>query len=158
GQDQPDAAQTAFRNRVLNDHGLTAKFFTDPSGLELEVYHTLREALAPPTSPDRRLQHLPYLPANFPGRVAALAAAERLIRNALSEGRAVSLVGFKGMGGIGKTSLAAALADRLAADARVFPGGVLWANVLDRAPEDVAREWVRDLGGDATGLSPEQCL
>src|SRR5262249_15324766 len=43
GQEQPDPDQAAFRSRVLNDHGLTAKFFHDPTSLELEVYHTLRE-------------------------------------------------------------------------------------------------------------------
>src|SRR5215831_16144333 len=158
GQEQPDADQAAFRSRVLNDYGLTAKFFEDGSSLELEVFHTLREALAPAAPSDRRLQHLPYLPANFIGRRADLDEAERLIRSTLASGAALSLVGFRGMGGIGKTALAAALADRLAADARLFPGGVLWANLLERTPEDVAREWVRDLGGEATGLTPEQCL
>src|SRR5262249_12728433 len=71
---------------------------------------------------------------------------------------ALSMVGFRGMGGIGKTALAAALADRLAADSHLFPGGVLWANLLERTPEDVAREWVRGLGGGVTGLTPEQGL
>src|SRR5262249_41055426 len=158
GQEQPDADQAAFRSRVLNDHGLTAKFFEDGSSLELEVFHTLREALAPAAPSDRRLQHLPYLPANFIGRRADLDEAERLIRSTLASGAALSLVGFRGMGGIGKTALAAALADRLAADVRLFPGGVLWANLLERTPEDVAREWVRDLGGEPTGLTPEQCV
>src|SRR6266498_1851714 len=43
GKDQPDADQAAFRSRVLNDYGLTAKFFEDANSLELEVFHTLRE-------------------------------------------------------------------------------------------------------------------
>src|SRR5438105_1552052 len=79
-------------------------------GLELEVFHTLREALPPAAPSERRLQHLPYLPANFIGRRADLDEAERLIRSTLASGAALSLVGFRGMGGIGKTALAAALA------------------------------------------------
>src|SRR5438067_2061750 len=56
GQDQPDAAQVAFRSRVLNDHGLTAKFFEDARSLELEVFHTLREALATTAERPRQQQ------------------------------------------------------------------------------------------------------
>src|SRR5581483_389747 len=41
--DTPESAQAVFRQRVCEDHGLTVKFFEDPGGLELEVYHALRE-------------------------------------------------------------------------------------------------------------------
>jgi len=151
-----DARQAAFRQRVLDSGIVTAPFAT-PGDLQYRL-HLALEKLPAPASPDRRMQHLPFLPANFTGRGADLDEAERLIRAALAGGTALSFVGFRGMGGIGKTAVAAALAERLAADGRLFPGGVLWANLLDRAPEDVAREWVRDLGGDVSGLSPEQCL
>src|SRR5437660_8398896 len=40
GMAQPDADRAAFRSRVLNDYGLTAKFFEDARRLELEVFHT----------------------------------------------------------------------------------------------------------------------
>ena len=40
--DRPYPQRETFRGRVLNDHGLTAKFFEDPRSLELEVYHALR--------------------------------------------------------------------------------------------------------------------
>jgi WD40 repeat protein len=59
---------------------------------------------------------------------------------------------------VGKSTLAAELAQRLAEDGRLFPGGVLWANLLDEAPEDIARRWARDLGGDVQGLTPEDCI
>jgi WD40 repeat protein len=156
--DRPDAEQEAFRRRVCNDHGLTAKFFDDPKSLELEVYDTLLKALSPTAPADRRLQHKIHLSDNFTGRQADLDAAERVVRDSLASGATLSFVGFRGMGGVGKSTLAAALADRLAADHRLFPAGVLWANLLDKAPEDIARDWVRDLGGDVTGLTPEQCL
>jgi WD40 repeat protein len=150
------ARQAAFRQRVL-DSGIVTASFATPGDLQYRLHLALEKLPAAP-SPDRRLQHMPYLPANFTGRQADLDAAERLVRDSLAGGAALSLVGFRGMGGIGKTALAAALAERLAADGRTFPGGVFWANLLDRAPEDVARDWVRDLGGDPTGLGPEACL
>jgi hypothetical protein len=152
-----DSRQAAFRQRV-KDSGLTAAYFATPDRLEMLVHRTLKEQLGAPPRLERRLQHLPYLPANFTGRYADLDAAERLIRDALAAGAALSLVGFKGMGGVGKSTLAAALADRLSADPRLFPGGVLWANLLDKEPEDVARDWLRDLGKDVSGLTSDQCL
>jgi WD40 repeat protein len=151
-----DPRQASFRQRVL-DSGIVTATFATPGDLQYRLHLALEKLPAAP-SPDRRLQHLPYLPANFTGRGADLDAAEQLVRTALAGGATLSFVGFRGMGGIGKTALAAALAERLAADGRTFPCGVLWANLLDKAPEDVAREWVRDLGGDVSGLGPEQCL
>lgn len=149
-------AQKAFRERVLKDHGLKVTFFSDPAGLELEVFHALI-ALGPAPA-DRRAQHLPYLAPNFTGRDEYLASAERHIRESVAAGGAFCCVGFRGMGGVGKTSLVAALADRLAGDGRLFPGGVLWASLIDRSASEVARDFVHDLGGDAAGLTPEQCL
>ncbi len=162
-QDPLDDCQTGFRDRQaafrqrVQDSGITTDNFATPGDLQYRLYRLIREKL-PAASPERRLQHLLYLPANFTGRQAELEESERQIRAAVVEGTSLSFVGFRGMGGIGKTALAAALADRLASDGRLFPAGVLWANVLDRSAEDVAREWVRDLGGDISGLTPEQCL
>jgi hypothetical protein len=69
------------------------------------------EAADPPgAEAERRLQHKLYLPPNFTGRSGDLDQAERHIRASLAEGASLSFVGFRGMGGIGKTALAAALA------------------------------------------------
>jgi hypothetical protein len=62
------------------------------------------------------------------------------------------------MGGIGKTALAAELAELLWQEAGLFPGGVLWANLQDEAPGEIARRWVGDLGGNPRDLTPEQAL
>jgi hypothetical protein len=70
-------------------------------------------------------------------------------------GTSLSFVGLKGMGGIGKTALAAELAERLA---REFPGGVLWVNLQEESPADAARRWLRDLRHDERDLGPDECL
>jgi hypothetical protein len=41
----PEARQTHFRQRVLNDHGLTARFFTTPEDLRHEIYKALKDQL-----------------------------------------------------------------------------------------------------------------
>jgi WD40 repeat protein len=108
--------------------------------------------------PLRPRQHLRWRAVHFTGRDDEVAGLAGEMRSACRNGTASSFVGLRGMGGIGKTALAAELAERLDRDAGLFPGGVLWANLLDKAPEDVARDFVRDLGGDPAGLGPEQCL
>ena len=49
------------------------------------------------------------------------------------------------MGGIGKTTLALHLAHLLRPD---FPDGVLWANVVDEQPEEIATRWAAAYGYD----------
>jgi hypothetical protein len=73
----------------------------------------------------------------------------------VADGTSLSFVGLKGMGGIGKTALAAELAERLARD---FPGGVLWANLHEEPPAEAARRWLRDLHHDDLDLGPDDCL
>ncbi len=146
-----DPRQAAFRKRV-QDSGLMAAFFATPGDLQHLIYRTLQQ---PPSRPDRPRQHLRYRATNFQGRDKELEELAAEIRTAAASGTSLSFVGIKGMGGIGKTALAAELAERLS---REFPGGVLWANLQEEAPEDVARRWVHDQGGDARELTPEQVL
>src|SRR5262249_4668465 len=77
---------------------------------------------------------------------------------AAAKGTSLSFVGLKGLGGIGKTALAAELAERLWHEADLFPGGVLWANLQEEAPAEAARRWVGDLGGDARELGLQQLV
>ena len=69
-------------------------------------------------APFQAVADLPY----FVGREGPLAELETLLRN----GRYVTLYGLQGMGGVGKTALAAHLAYRLRP---FFSDGVLWARL-----------------------------
>jgi hypothetical protein len=111
--------------------------------------------LQPPSRPDRPLQHRDRRAINFRGREKELEALTAEVRAALSDGTSLSFVGLKGMGGIGKTALAAELAERLAPE---FPGGVLWANLQEEAPADAARRWLREFHHDGLDLGPDECL
>ncbi|WP_420644226.1 AfsR/SARP family transcriptional regulator [Candidatus Leptofilum sp.] len=53
--------------------------------------------------------------------------------------------GLVGMGGVGKTTLALFLAHRLRAH---FPDGVLWANMVESQPEEIATQWAAEYGYD----------
>ncbi len=69
-------------------------------------------------APFQAMAHLPY----FVGREAALAQ----LHNALLAGEHTTIYSIQGMGGVGKTALAAHLAYQLR---RFFPDGVLWARL-----------------------------
>ncbi len=105
--------------------------------------------------PVRLLQHRDRRTINFQGREKELDELTAEVRAAVTNGTSLSFVGIKGMGGLGKTALAAELAERLARD---FPGGVLWANLQEEAPAEAARRWLRDLRQDERDLGPDECL
>src|SRR5262249_13647185 len=136
-----DPRQTAFRKRVL-DSGVTAKFFVSPDALKHEVYRVLKEKLPKPPGADVPLQHLDYRAPNFQGRQHELQELLALLRSSRAQGTALSLVSLKGMGGVGKSALAAELAESLRQDVDAFPGGVLWTNLLEKAPADAAQSWL----------------
>lgn len=69
-------------------------------------------------APFQAIADLPY----FVGREAAI----RELRGLLQNGRYITICSLKGMGGVGKTSLAAHLAYQLRP---LFPDGVLWARL-----------------------------
>jgi WD40 repeat protein len=143
--------QEEFRRRVL-DSGLTAAFFTTPADLQHLVYRTLPQL---PSRPDRPLQHRDRRALNFQGREKELEGLAAEVGAAVANGTSLSFVGLKGMGGIGKTALAAELAERLAGK---FPGGVLWVNLQEESPAEAARRWLRDLRHDERDLGPDDCL
>lgn len=83
----------------------------------------------------------PSLPRVLAGRSAEITAVKRFL---LQTPGTVALTSLVGMGGIGKTVLAAAVAH----DAEVqqaFPGGILWACVRDQELSDVLTSWIRSL-------------
>ena len=102
----------------------------------------------------RPRQNLSHRTRNFHGRGSELERLEAEVRGAAAGGTSLSFVGLKGLGGIGKTALAAELAERLWQDVDLFPGGVLWADLDKEAPEEAARRWFGELGGDAVKAAP----
>ncbi|HEX5271302.1 MAG TPA: NB-ARC domain-containing protein, partial [Gemmataceae bacterium] len=130
---------------------LHAEDFRDDARFDFHLDNLARQ-LSEPVSPLGKLIAVPSLPPHY------LARAERLnvLRDALRAdldrpvviGGAAARVGVHGMGGIGKSVLAAALArDRKVREA--FPDGIAWVG-FGPLPDVAAlqRRVHRDLGGD----------
>jgi tetratricopeptide (TPR) repeat protein len=101
----------------------------------LEVVKPLRQLLrsinyVPPTGPNSRPLRISAVieptnmprPTQFVGRAAEL----QQITTALQHGNAVGVCALQGMGGIGKSALAALAVDALRADPAAFAGGAAW--------------------------------
>jgi tetratricopeptide (TPR) repeat protein len=81
--------------------------------------------------------------AHFVGREAEFASAQEALLN----GRAVAITSLEGMGGVGKTSLAAHLAHRLRPH---FPDGVLWARLDTSEPLSILSTFAAAYGRDVS--------
>jgi hypothetical protein len=130
---------------------LLVSFFADADDLEARVLEALarwqQNAAGRATARAlRRPFQAPPLPSFYVERAAAdRELAEMLLQPASQNG--VLVVGaLHGLGGVGKTSLAAALAHNLAVQKR-FKDGVLWAT-LRQNPDclPLLSEWIRSLG------------
>lgn len=99
----------------------------------------LQSGSAAPTGP----YQAPAAPPHFVGREAAAAELAEWVGSQ----RVVALVG---MGGIGKTSLAAALAQKLRPH---FADGVLWANTRNSETSNILQLWGRAYNHDFSGLT-----
>jgi len=91
----------------------------------------------------------PAPPPHFTDREAALAAlAHALTRRSTPQ----TIIALQGMGGVGKTALAARLAAQLESD---FPSGIFWADLLahDGDPLPILAGWARLCGHDVSALS-----
>lgn len=126
----------------------------EPSPTTEELYVNIREMKTPNRSNSRPLPPLrpaadqqgppflaPLLPPFFLGRESAVGELAATLTTADKPVR----LGIVGMGGIGKTTLALHLAHRLRSN---FPDGVLWANVVDEPPEEIATRWAAAYGYD----------
>ena len=106
--------------------------------------------VAPATSPTTQpltAGSAPYLappaPPHFVGRASLLAELTTLVTSQ-------SVVALVGMGGIGKTSLAAAVGQQLRAQ---FADGILWASTHSSETSNILELWGRAYGYDFSGLS-----
>jgi hypothetical protein len=121
-----------FRTELMNSNLSTYDTFTTPADLSAKVVtalarRLLREAQAGQRrgpDPAGRIVDLVDMPRHGPliGRAAQL--SELLGR--LVAGDDVGVFALEGMGGVGKTALAAEAVERLSADEGMFPGGALW--------------------------------
>jgi tetratricopeptide (TPR) repeat protein len=154
------ARQDAFRRRLF-DAGLTTATVTTPAELELAVYQALVELSPTPNAPARLAAAqalLASMPTDALPQRGALPAGSRmpLAANPLFVGRGDELlqiaaalrggdttvalgqvVASTGLGGLGKTQLAAELVHRYG---RFFAGGVYWLSFAnaDEIPLQVA--------------------
>lgn len=100
------------------------------------VVRRVRTEGALPTSATSAPRDFPPRAPGFVGRADDLAQATSVLR----QGQAVAVVG---MGGLGKSSLAAEVVHALAAEPDVFPGGITWVRCDERTgPEGVI--WIED--------------
>ena len=106
----------------------------------------------------RPLQHLPYRSLTFTGRQEQLENLENGIRNRIQNGLQLGFWGLRGMGGIGKSALAAEMAERFADEVDLFPGGILWTNQLDEPATNAAARWLRAYGIETKDLSETECV
>ncbi|MCA9944638.1 MAG: tetratricopeptide repeat protein, partial [Anaerolineales bacterium] len=95
-----------------------------------------------PAAPSGPFQ-APNAPPHFVGRAVALAELVDLLKRE-------QVVALVGMGGIGKTSLAAAVAGQLRIH---FADGVLWANTHTSEPSNILELWGRAYDHDFSGLT-----
>ncbi len=155
-----DAADLAdFLLELQLAHGVQT--FGTPEDLATKVLAALHREVAGRSHP-RPLEHQDFRAHHFSGRRQELEELEAEIRAAAASGTALVFWGFHGKGGIGKSALAAELAERLAADAELFPGGVLWVDFLKyhEQPHETAARWLRQWGVafDASRQPRHECL
>ncbi len=143
----------AFREEVGRDR--VAAFFTTPESAALEVAAALHRFLRDrePTQPRPPFNLAPRA-AEFVGRTRELADLCQRLRSGQSVGLSALVAG---LGGVGKSALAAEALATLAADPDAFPGGVTWARCDGR--EGLAGlTWLYDqlLADWGSPLAPEQ--
>ena len=85
----------------------------------------------------------PPLPREFVGRYQEITALKRIL---LTQSKTVTVTGLIGMGGIGKTTLANAIARDLEIEG-AFHDGTLWTSLYDSSDvQEILIRWIRALG------------
>jgi class 3 adenylate cyclase/tetratricopeptide (TPR) repeat protein len=146
---------------TLRDLGIyRLKDFPEPEHLYQLVLAGLPDIFPRLKTPDRPPHELPPRAPRFVGREADMAT----LTTALRSGQAVAIVG---MGGLGKSSLAAEAVHALAADPAALPGGIAWVRCDGRTElegliwleDQLLAAWGAPLRVEATALAtPEEAL
>jgi tetratricopeptide (TPR) repeat protein len=130
----------AFRAEI--ERAQVVDYFTTPDDLAKKVAAALHQYLQA-----HPVEHGPRPPRDLPPRAPGYFGHEEELRTlcaALRQGQHMAVsAAVAGMGGVGKSSLAAEAVHALAAEPDAFPGGVTWVRCDDRTrPEGLI--WIED--------------
>ena len=98
--------------------------------------------MTPPRS--GRVEGIPPIPAWFVERPEVSEPVRRTWRGGAAGGTTAVISALHGLGGIGKTTLAAALAEEAARDG-AFPDGIYWLTLGDEPTESQLQAWLAEL-------------
>jgi DNA-binding SARP family transcriptional activator/tetratricopeptide (TPR) repeat protein len=145
---QADALRAYDRARrvIADETGL------DPGQELRDVQHTILTAQPAPQTMSDVPRMLPGDIADFTGRSADLAPAEKLLRRPGRDNAPARLVAVSGRGGVGKTALAVHLAHQIG---ETYDGGQLYAGLSGARPAEVLGRFLRMLGVDSADI-PER--
>ncbi|MBV7329784.1 hypothetical protein KFU94_16370 [Chloroflexi bacterium TSY] len=141
------AAETVALYEQIRDGLLESKPLPKPPEHKAAQIESLGEVRTKPPTP------IPYQapgpPPHFVGRETELAQLRAKIDTQSLEQTGLQVIALVGMGGIGKTALAAQAAHHLR---ELFPDGVLWANGAHSLPVDIVASWARAFDYDFSNL------
>jgi tetratricopeptide (TPR) repeat protein len=122
----------ALREEVVRE-GRVVDFFTTPGDLALKAATALGKYLIDEAQEGRlspRIPHnLPSRTPDFVGREHELIQLDAELHNRQS---AIIATAIAGLGGVGKSALAAEVMHQMAGDPLAFPGGLTWVRCNDR--------------------------
>ncbi len=147
------AALLAFRDEIQGER--VVDYFTTPDDLAKKVATALHQHLLEQQQAD--LLSGPHPPRDLPPRAAGFVGRETeremlyaAFHQPQSQAPAAAIIG---MGGVGKSSLAAEVVHKLASDAGSFPGGLAWVR-CDERTELPGLVWIYDQLLAAWNITP----
>lgn len=118
----------------------------------IELVNVSSVAVQSIVQPSEKLvpRQAPPVPPDLTGRFTEIATLKQIL---LQKSQSVALVSLQGMGGIGKTTLAAALAHDADIE-REFSDGTLWAHVDRRDVREILFQWIAALNPSEPIIDP----